>query len=155
MHESFWIRKQSTCGRTRSDNQRRRRPHSPWNQVWVAFRFSYEVLPILDFWSHGEVLVELLHLCRIQRGGRRWARRLSALIPYGLIIKQRGLGQETHMPDLMTYSSCTTFLLHHLYCLRCTLLGLINIPHLLCNVFAPCKTAEFLLACKLHTCQSG
>ena len=82
-------------------------------------------------------------------------RCLSAPTPYRLIIKQRGFGQETHMPGLMTYISCTAFLLHHSYRLHCTLLGLINIPRLLCNVFSPCKTAYFLLASKLHTCQSG
>jgi len=97
--------------------------------------------------------------CRISAepsaGWRCWVGHPSAQSPYGLIIKQRGFGQETHVPDLMTYISCTTFLLHHLYCLRCTLLGLINIPHLLCNVFSPCETAYLPLACKLHTCQSG
>lgn len=84
-----------------------------------------------------------------------WARCLAAPAPCRLIIKQRSFGQETRMPNLMTYISCTAFLLHHSYCLHCTLLGLINIPHLLCNVFSPCKTAYFLLASKLHTCQSG
>lgn len=121
------------------------RPPSPWNQVWVALEFAYRSYPPLISGARG-----LLGQCLHQRGVRM--RRVVSVCT--ALLKQRALANK-HMADVVAGVCCTAFLWHHLCCLPCTSLGLINIPHLLCNVFSPCKATYLLLACKLHTCQSG
>lgn len=127
-------------GRSRNSGVR---PSSPWNQVWVALEFAYRSYPPLISGAKGQCLHPA------------WGEDDEGGVCLHSPAKTKGFGQETRMADVVAGVCCTAFPLHHLCCLPCTLLGLINIPHLLCNVFSPCKTTYLLLACKLHACQSG